>query len=183
MQQTNLSAYNNYPYHPGANAVKRILWFYINAVIFKTSLLPVSVLKTFLLRIFGARIGKNVNIKPCVNIKHPWLLTIGDETWIGENVWIDNIVAVTIGANACLSQGAVILTGSHDYKKSTFDLITGAVILENGVWIGAGAIVNQGITASSHAMLTAGSIATKNLEAYSIYQGNPAIKIRSRSVS
>lgn len=183
MQQTDLSAYNNYPFHPGGNVLKRVLWFYVNAVIFKTSLLPFSKFKVFLLRAFGAHIGKNVMIKPCVNIKYPWFLIIGNDTWIGENVWIDNLVMINIGSNVCLSQGAVLLTGSHNYKKPTFDLITGSITLENGVWIGAQAIVNQGITIASHAMLTAGSVANKNLDAYTIYQGNPAIKIRSRNIN
>jgi len=183
MQQTNLSAYNNYPYHPGGNGFKRVVWHYVNAVIFKTGLLPISGVKTFLLRLFGAKTGKNITIKPCVNIKYPWLLSIGNNTWIGENVWIDNIAMVTIGNNVCLSQGAVLLTGSHNYKKSTFDLITGSIILEDGVWIGAQAIINQGITVSSHAVLTTGSIATKNLDAYCIYQGNPAVKTRVRNIS
>lgn len=182
MQQTDLSTYNNHPYHPGGNAFKRLLWLYINALVFKTSLLPVNGLKVFLLRMFGAKIGENVTIKPCVNIKYPWFLTVGDNTWIGEGVWIDCLVMVTIGSNVCLSQGAVLLTGSHNYKKTTFDLITGSVILENGVWIGALAVVNLGITISSHAVLTAGSIATKSLDAYSIYQGNPAVKIRDRVI-
>lgn len=183
MQQTDLSTYNNHPFHPGGNAFKRFLWLYVNVVIFKTSLLPINGLKVLLLRIFGAKVGRNVTIKPCVNIKYPWFLTIGDATWIGENVWIDSLVMVTIGANVCISQGAVLLTGSHNYKLSTFDLITGSVILEDGVWIGALAVVNQGITVGSHAVLTTGSIATKNLEAYSIYQGNPAVKVRARVVS
>jgi len=183
MQQTDLSAYNNHPFHPSGNALKRVLWFYINAVIFKTSLLPFSKLKVLLLRIFGAHIGKNVTIKPCVNIKYPWFLTIGNDTWIGENIWIDNLVMITIGSNVCLSQGAVLLTGSHNYKKSAFDLITGSITLDDGVWIGAQAIVNQGITIGSHAVLATGSVATKNLDPYTIYQGNPAIKIRSRIIN
>jgi len=183
MQQTNLSTYNNHPYHPGGNAVKRVLWLYVNAAVFKTSLLPFSGLKVWLLRLFGAIIGKNVTIKPCVNIKYPWFLTVGDATWIGENVWIDSLVMVTIGSNVCLSQGAILLTGSHNYKKTTFDLITGSIVLEDGVWIGAQAVVNQGITAFSHSVLTTGSIATKNMEAYTIYQGNPAVKIRERHIN
>jgi len=121
-------------------------------------------------------------IKPCVNIKYPWNLTVGNNTWIGENVWIDSLVMITIGCNVCLSQGAVLITGSHNYKKPSFDLVTGSIILEDGVWIGALAVVNQGITVASHAVLTTGSVATKNLEAYSIYQGNPAVKIRPRVV-
>lgn len=182
MKQTNLESYNNYPYHPGGSALKRILWHYVNAFIFKSSLFPVYGVKVAVLRLFGAKIGKEVEFKPGVNIKYPWHLTIGNEVWIGENVWIDCLVPVTIGNNVCLSQGAVILTGSHNYKKTSFDLITGSVVLEDGAWIGAAAIVNQGITVGSHVVLTTGSIATKNLEPYSIYQGNPAVKIRDRVI-
>lgn len=182
MQQTDLSLYNNYPYNPGGNALKRFLWYYTNVFFFKSSLFPFYGFKAFLLRAFGAKIGNQVEIKPCVNIKYPWLLTIGNEVWIGENVWIDNLVMVIISSNVCLSQGAMLLTGSHNYKKPSFDLITGSIILEDGVWIGAGAIVNQGITLASHAVLTSGSVATKNIEAYSVYQGNPAVKVRSRTI-
>jgi putative colanic acid biosynthesis acetyltransferase WcaF len=183
MQQTDLSAYNNHPYHPGGNIIKRALWYYINTVFFKSGLLPVSGLKVILLRSFGSHVGNGVIIKPYVNIKYPWLLSIGNHTWLGEGVWIDNVARVTIGNNVCLSQGAILQTGSHNYKKATFDLITGAIIIEDGVWIGCRAIVNQGVTVASHAVLTSGSVATKNIDPFSIYQGNPAAKVRSRTIS
>jgi putative colanic acid biosynthesis acetyltransferase WcaF len=183
MYKTDLKSYNNYPYHPGGNIVKRVLWHYTNALVFKTSLFPIYGLKVALLRLFGAKIGKQVEIKPNVNIKYPWNLNIANEVWIGEEVWIDNLVMITIGSNVCLSQGALLLTGSHNYKKTSFDLITGNIILEHGAWIGAKAIVNHGITVGSHAVLTAGSVATKNLESYAVYQGNPAQKIREREIS
>ena len=182
MKQTNLYSYNNYPYNPGGNAIKRILWYYVNIIFFKSSWFPFYGFKNDILRIFGAKIGNQVEFKPGVNIKYPWHLNIGNEVWIGENVWLDCLVPIVIGNNVCISQGAVVLTGSHNYKKTSFDLITGSVILEDGVWIGAGAIVNQGITVGSHAVLTSGSVATKNLEAYSIYQGNPAVKVRDRVI-
>ena len=183
MLQTDLSSYNNQSFNPGGNILKRLLWFYINAILFKTSLLPVNSLKTMLLRLFGARVGKSVTIKPGVNIKYPWNLTIGNHTWIGENVWIDCLVPIIIGSNVCLSQGAILLTGNHNYKKTSFDLITAGLILEDGVWIGACSLVNPGVTALSHSVLTSGSVANKNLEAYAIYQGNPAVKIRDRQVN
>ena len=183
MLQTDLSLYNNAFFHPGGSAFKRLLWFYVNAAFLKSSLLPSSTFRIFWLRLFGAKIGKGVTIKPGVNVKYPWHLTVGNHTWIGENVWIDCLVPATIGNNVCISQGAVLLTGSHDYKKTTFNLITAGFILEDGVWIGAGALVNLGVTAASHAVLTSGSVATKNLEAYSIYQGNPAVKIRDRVIN
>ncbi len=162
--------------------MKRLLWYYINAIIFKSNLFPFYGLKNSLLRLFGANVGVGVAIKPCVNIKYPWLLNIGNHVWIGEDVWIDNLVLVTIGSNVCISQGALLLTGSHNYKKPTFDLITGSIILEHGSWIGAKAIVNQGITVGSHAVLTSGSVATQSLEAYAVYQGNPAVKNRDRII-
>jgi len=179
-KKTDLVLYDNYPFNPGGNVVKRILWHYTSAFVFKTSLFPFYWIKNFLLRLFGAKIGNMVEVKPCVNIKYPWNLTIGDEVWIGENVWIDNLVMVTIGSNSCISQGVTLLTGSHNYKTPSFNLITGSVVLEDGVWLGAMSIVNKGITVASHAILTSGSVATKNLEPYSIYQGNPAVKIRER---
>jgi len=182
MQQTDLSIYNNAPFNPGGNAVKRVLWYYVNIIFFKSGWLPVSSFKVFLLRLFGARVGKGVVIKPGVNIKYPWNLNMGSYCWIGENVWIDSLVDITIGNNVCLSQGALLLTGSHDYKKPAFDLITLPVTLADGVWICAGAIVNPGVVAASHALLTSGSVATKNMEAYSVYQGNPAVKVRDRVI-
>ena len=183
MHKTDLSAYNNHPFNPGGTAFKRLLWYYVNALFFKTSLIPSSAFKVFLLRVFGAKIGKNVIIKPCVNIKYPWFISIGNHSWIGENVWIDSLVMIKIGAHVCLSQGAILLTGSHNYKKTSFDLLTKGLILEDGVWIGAGAIVNLGITAASHSVLTSGSVATTNLEPYTVYQGNPAVRIRERNIS
>ncbi len=182
MLQTDLSTYNNAPFHPGGNAIKRMTWYYFNAVFLKSGLLPFSILKVLLLRTFGAKIGNGVTIKPGVNVKYPWNLTIGDHTWIGENVWIDCLVPVTIGSNVCISQGALILTGSHNYKKVSFNLITSNVVLEDGVWVGAKAVINAGVVAASHAVLTSGSVATKSMEAYAIYQGNPAVKTRIRAV-
>jgi putative colanic acid biosynthesis acetyltransferase WcaF len=125
-------------------------------------------------------VGEKVVIKPGVNIKYPWFLTIGNHCWIGENVWIDNLAAVKIGNHVCISQGALLLTGNHDYKKTDFKLITGEIILEDGVWIGANAMVCPAVTLASHAVLAAGSVATSNLAAYGIYQGNPAVKKKER---
>ncbi len=136
-----------------------------------------------LLRLFGAKIGVQVVIKPKVNIKYPWLLEISDHAWIGEKVWIDNLVQVSIGSHACISQGALLLTGNHNYKKSSFDLITGQIFIEDGAWVGAMAVICPGVRVSSHSIVTVGSVLTKSSSAYGIYQGNPAIKIKERQIS
>ncbi len=162
--------------------IKRFLWHFTNHLFFNHGLFPFRRLKVVLLRIFGAKVGKGVNIKPSINIKYPWLLEVGDYAWLGENVWIDNLGMIKIGANACISQGALLLTGNHDYSRSTFDLMVKPITLEDGVWIGAKAMVTPGVTCYSHSLLSVGSVATKDMEAYGIYQGNPAVKVKVRQI-
>jgi putative colanic acid biosynthesis acetyltransferase WcaF len=179
--RTDLSKFNNSTYDPGGNGLKRLLWYFTNAVWFNSSF-PINGFKVFILRLFGCKIGVGLVIKPYVKIKYPWKLEIGDNVWIGENVWIDNLAKVTLGSNSCLSQGAFLLCGNHNYKKESFDLITADIILEEGVWIGAGATVCPGIKCFSHSVLSVGSVANSDLQAYTIYQGNPAQKIRERII-
>ncbi|MCG7856205.1 WcaF family extracellular polysaccharide biosynthesis acetyltransferase [Flavihumibacter sediminis] len=183
--KVDLSSYNNnwYKKQIGASAFKQILWYYINVIFFRSGLFPFSPVKVLLLRTFGSVIGKDVNIKPYVNIKYPWKLIIGDYCWIGENVWIDNLANIKIGNHVCISQGAYLLTGNHSFSKSSFDLMVQGIILDDGVWIGAQSLVCPGITCFSHSVLTARSVATKDLEAYTIYQGNPALAIKERVIN
>jgi putative colanic acid biosynthesis acetyltransferase WcaF len=180
-----LSKYNNEWYRKqiGASRFKQACWYLVNATIFFHPIFVLSGFKIFLLRMFGAQIGKEVVIKPSVNIKYPWKLHIADHCWIGENVWIDNLADVIIGKNVCISQGAYLLTGNHDYRALHFDLVVKPIILEDGVWIGAKAVIAPGVTIASHAVLTAGSVATRNLLPYTVYQGNPAAPLRERNLS
>ena len=180
---TDLSLYDNSWYKPGGTAIKRVLWYFVNIIFFNNGFFPVSGMKIWILRLFGAKIGKGVHIKPSVNVKYPWNLQVGNFVWIGELVWIDNLVLVSIGDNVCLSQGAMLLTGNHNYKKSSFDLEVVEIKLEEGVWIGAKSVVCPGVTCRSHSVLSVNSVTTHDMEPYSIYSGNPAIKIRDRVVS
>ena len=179
------SIYNNdwYKKQIGAGKIKQVLWYFINILFFINPLNAGSRVKKFWLQIFGAKIGKGVVLKPAINIKYPWKLSVGDHSWIGEKVWIDNLAEVKIGKHVCLSQGAMLLTGNHNYSKKTFDLMVDAIVLEDGVWIGAQSMVCPGICCKTHSVLSALSVATKNLEPYTIYQGNPAIPVRQRVIS
>ena len=182
LKKVNLSSFSNADFIPGSKG-KIIVWYLINRVFFNSYLLYPSFVKSFLLRLFGAKVGGNVLIKPKVNIKYPWFLEIGDNVWIGEKVWIDNLTLVIIGNNCCLSQGAMLLTGNHNYKKTSFDLLTGTITLEDGAWVGAQSTVCPDVICKSHSILSVGSIATSDLEPYTIYQGNPAKPVRNRIIN
>ncbi len=177
-----LAAYRAAGYHPGAGPIRRVLWYVVNALVFASAWLPLYAPKRRLLALFGARVGAGVVIKPRVRIKHPWRLALGAHAWLGEGVWIDNLVQVDIGANACLSQGALVLTGNHDYTARGFDLITGAVRIEEGAWVGARALVCPGVTLGRNSVLTAGSVLTRTAAPDGIYAGHPALRLRDRVI-
>ncbi|MCQ2974685.1 MAG: WcaF family extracellular polysaccharide biosynthesis acetyltransferase [Bacteroidales bacterium] len=183
MKSTELSKYNYQGYSTQRSIIIRFLWYLINYSIFKSPFCLGSFIKRFLLRLFGAKVGKGVVIKPRVNIKYPWFLSIGDNCWIGEEVWIDNLVEVKIGNNCCISQRALIETGNHNYSYSDFRLSPQSIILEDGVWICASSIVVSGTICKSHSVLCVGSVSPKIMDAYSIYKGNPAVKVKNRVIN
>lgn len=179
--RTDLSRFDISWYNPGPRW-KVLLWFLTNSL-FLNNYLPIPIaVKVGILRLFGARIGRGVIIKPAVNIKYPWLLRVGNHVWIGEQVWIDNLVEVVLGDHVCVSQGAMLLTGNHDYRRPTFDLTARPITLDDGVWIGARSVVCPGVRCQSHAVLAVNSVATRSLNAYGIYQGNPAVQVRQRTI-
>ena len=177
-----LSTFSNPTFSHGKSIVVRMLWMLVSRLFFNTWVPYPSTFKAIILRLFGAKVGKGLVIRTHVRIKQPWRMSIGDHVWIGESVWIDNLVQVAIASNVCLSQGAFLLTGNHDYKSTSFDLITGEIHLESGVWIGAKALVGPGVRCMSHSVLAAGSTTFKDLEANKIYQGNPAELKRERKI-
>ena len=95
---------------------------------------------------------------------------------------IDNLGKVSIGSNVCISQDSMLMCGNHNYKKSAFNLMVGGITIEDGVWVGAKCLVCPGVTLHSHAVLAVGSVASTDLETYSIYRGNPAVKIKDRII-
>jgi putative colanic acid biosynthesis acetyltransferase WcaF len=149
---------------------------------FVSSWLPGSAHRRWLLRVFGAKVGKGVQIKPGVRVKFPWRLEIGDHSWIGEDVWIDNLALVTIGPNCCISQRAYLCTGSHDWSRPTFDLIVRPIQIGQAAWIAACSTVAPGVTIGDGAVLAFGSVAVRDLEPWTIYAGASARPIRKREV-
>ncbi len=181
--KVDLASFTTGNFNKGAGMIKITLWYFVNALIVRASWNPFMSIKIFFLRMFGAKIGKGLVIKNNVVIKSPWYITIGDNVWLGEACWIDNLDRVTIGSNVCVSQGAMILTGNHDYTCSSFPYRNAPVTIEDGAWIGAKSVVCPGVTVHENAVLTVGSIATGDMEANMIYKGNPAMATKKRVIN
>ena len=115
LKKVRLATFSTGNFDKGAGFIKQMLWYMTNALIVRASWNPCMGIKIRLLKLFGARIGNGLVIKNNVNIKFPWKLILGNDVWIGENVWIDNLDKVVIGDDVCISQGALLLTGNHDY--------------------------------------------------------------------
>lgn len=175
-----LSTFNNNWYDPGRSPIVRSLWFFIGLPLLRCSVNPSSRIRASLLRLFGAKIGRGVVLKPGVRVKYPWRLTIGDHTWIGEDCWIDNLGQVNIGANCCVSQGVYLCTGNHDWSDPAFGLLVTTIEIEDGAWVGAKAVVGPGCTIGANAVVIAGSVITKAVPPDEIHGGNPARFLKHR---
>ena len=126
--------------------VWRAAWYLMNAWFFQSAVLALipSSWKASILGAFGARVGKGFVCKPRVTIKYPWFLEIGDHVWLGELVWIDNHTNVKIGNNVCISQGAYLFTGNHDWNDPGFRFFCAPIEIGDGCWVGAGVRVGPG---------------------------------------
>ena len=156
------------------------MWYLLKCLFFLSPLPWPSPFKCALLRLFGATIGKGVVIKPRVNIHFPWKLNVGDFAWIGEEVFVLNFEPVTIGAHCCISQRAFLCTGNHDYRQPEMPYRNQPIIVEEGAWVGAQVFVAPGVTIGAEAVITAGSVVTKNQPERMVCGGNPCVPTKSR---
>lgn len=175
-----LSGYTPGGYRPGRGKLVQIVWYFVSVALFESGWFPMTGCKPAILRAFGARVGRNVTIKPNVRIKYPWRLSVGDHVWIGQEAWLDNLLDVRIGSHVCVSQRAYLCTGGHDHTKRGFDLQCGEIVLEDGSWVAAGSLVLGGVTLGANAIAAAGSVVTRNVGAAKIVGGSPARVIADR---
>lgn len=173
-----LDQYNANEFDRGVNIAFESLWYVLGVLL--ASPIPGSRWRVALLRAFRARIGSGCVVKPGVRVKFPWRLDVGDYCWIGECVWIDNLAKVSIGNNVCISQGAYLCTGSHDWQKSSFNLLTAPIIVKDHAWLCANVTVAPGTKIESGAVLGLGSVGGGVLNEWTIYKGNPAISVKKR---
>jgi len=122
-------------------------------------------LRPILLRLFGAAVGPRVFIRHRVRVLWPWKLSIGADSWIGEDAWILNLEPVTVGNNVCVSQGVFLCTGSHNYHSDTFEYDNAPITVKDEVWIAAQSTLHRGVTVEYAAVIGARALVTKDVPA------------------
>jgi putative colanic acid biosynthesis acetyltransferase WcaF len=167
-------------YRPGRSFPIRALWLLVEAAILLNPIVTSYQLKRWTLKRFGAAVGANVVIKPGVHIKYPWHFRVGANAWIGERVWIDNFVLVSLGANVVVSQGAYLCTGNHDWSDPGMAMMVKPIEVNDEAWLAAFVRIAPGVVVGRGAVITMGSVLLGDAEPYGIYQGHPAAIVGRR---
>ncbi len=156
------------------------LWWLVQAVFFHASPQVCFGWRRFLLRLFGARVGKNVLIRPSVTVTYPWKVTIGDYSWIGDDVVLYSLSEISIGSHAVISQRSYLCSATHDFTNPSFDMIAGPVAVGDQVWVAADVFVGPGVTLGRGCLVGARSSVFSSLPAGMVCFGNPAKPVRPR---
>ncbi|MDB5061318.1 MAG: lacA 1 [Mucilaginibacter sp.] len=164
----------------GVNKFTEVTWYLMKMIFFLTAFPFPNTFKSFILKVYGTKVGKGLIIKPRVNIHMPWKLEIGDFVWIGEEVSILNFEIVKVGNNVCISQRSFLCGGNHDYTNPAMPYRNGPITLEDGSWIGAGSFVGPNVIIGTDSIITAHSVVTRSTNVNSIYSGNPASYVKKR---
>lgn len=164
----------------GRNAFVVQLWWIVQGTFFRLSPQFMYGFRRFLLRLFGAKIGKNVIVRPTVKTTYPWKVSIGDYSWIGDDVVLYSLGEIEIGANVVISQKSYLCTGSHDYLKPDFPIFAKKIVIEEECWLATDVFVAPGITIEKGTVIGSRSSVYKNMPPNKICTGNPAKIIRER---
>tara|TARA_R110000868_G_scaffold78900_1_gene224681 strand:- start:572 stop:1117 length:546 start_codon:yes stop_codon:yes gene_type:complete len=164
----------------GRNALVVQLWWLVQATLFAWSPQFLYRWRCFLLRCFGAKIGKHVIIRPSVVVTYPWKLTIGDYAWVGDNVELYTLGPISIGTNAVVSQGSYLCTGSHDYQSQAFDIYAQSIVVEDEAWVATDVYIAPGVIIGKGAVIGARSSVFKSMPSNMICLGSPAKPVKPR---
>lgn len=156
------------------------LWWIVYAVFFRLSPQFFYGWRRFLLRLFGANIGKGVIIRPSAQITYPWKVSIGENSWIGDEVVLYSLGKIDIGSNTVISQRSYICTGTHNYKEKNFPILSKKIQIKNQCWLATDVFVSPGVTIYEGTVVGARSTVVQDLEPFSVYIGSPAKKIKDR---
>jgi putative colanic acid biosynthesis acetyltransferase WcaF len=169
------------PAFPLRNRLRRAAWGVVSTLLFRPSPRPFHRWRAFLLRCFGAKLGKSCRIYGRARIWAPWNLTCDDLATIGDETIIYNPEQITLGSHAIVSQQAYLCGATHDYEDPAFPLIAFPISVGPYAWICARATVQPGVSVGEGAVLALGSIATRDLEPWTVYAGVPARKVKQRT--
>jgi len=164
------------------NRIARGLWKTTELLFFRFSPVPFHSWRSFLLRCFGAKIGKGVHVYPGVKIWAPWNLVLEEQSGIANGVILYSQGKIVIGRRSVISQGVNLCAGTHDYTKVGFPLITMPIHIGNEVWIAAEAFVNPGITIADGCVIGARSVVINNMPAWMVCAGHPCKPIKVRNM-
>jgi putative colanic acid biosynthesis acetyltransferase WcaF len=149
-------------YDRGRPVLTQVAWFAVQHLVFKHWWCPAR-FRPPLLRLFGASIGDRVLIRHGVRVHLPWKLHVGHDSWIGEDAWLINLESISIGSNVCISQGAMLCTGSHDHRSVTFEYDNGPITIDDGAWIATRATVLRGVTVGNGSVVGATALAFRDV--------------------
>lgn len=164
----------------GKSAVYTQLWWFTQSILFKTSPQVMYRWRVFLLRIFGASIGKGCIIRPSVTVTYPWNVEIGDYTWIGDDVVLYSLGKINIGKNVVVSQRSYLCGGGHDYTEPSFPIFKKNIKLEDECWLATDVFVGPGVEIGFGAVVGARSTVLKSIPGGNVYAGNPLRVIKER---
>jgi putative colanic acid biosynthesis acetyltransferase WcaF len=165
------------------NRLGRAIWGIVYLIFFRLSPRPLHSWRSFLLRLFGAKVGKRVHVYPGVKIWAPWNTEFHDECGVGNGTTLYAQGRITIGYRAVISQGAYLCAGTHDYTKAGFPLITAPIHIGKHVWIAAEAFIHPGVSIGEGAVIGARSVVLKDMPSWMVCAGNPAKPLKKRTIS
>ena len=165
------------------NRLGRVLWTVVAGIFFRLSPNPLHAWRAFILRAFGAQVGRGVHVYPKVDIWAPWNLVLGDECGIANGVTLYSQDNITIGRRAVVSQGSYLCAGTHDYTQPGFPLFTKPIAVGDHAWIAAQAFVHPGVIIGDGCVVGARSVVTKDMPGWMVCAGHPCVPIRARDNS
>ncbi|OZV70815.1 WcaF family extracellular polysaccharide biosynthesis acetyltransferase [Winogradskyella aurantia] len=176
----NLELYKNPKGFRGRSAVTVQLWWLVHFFLFKPSPQFLYGWRRFLARSFGAKIGKNVLLRPSVQMTYPWKVSIGDNSWIGDEVVLYSLGNIDIGSNSVISQRSYLCTGSHDYTDVSFPIYENQIKIGNECWIATDVFVAPGVVIGDRAVIGSRSTVLKGVEEGTVNIGSPCRMIKKR---
>ncbi|MCP9927891.1 putative colanic acid biosynthesis acetyltransferase [Cyanobium sp. CH-040] len=176
-----LDTYRTPPgWSPGRPWLVHTLWFCLGSPLLAARWLPGSAWRVLLLRAFGARIGVGCRLKPGLRVQLPWRLVVGDHCWLGEHAWFDNLAPVTLGDRVCVSQGAYLCTGNHDFRSPGFEQRLAPIQVGDDVWIAARAVLAPGTVVGPGAVIALAAVVSGTVPPGALLRGNPAAVVGQR---